>query len=264
MKRPVGTRKNKRMFNQNSPFGQYPPNNPYSPNDPYNPNNSYPQPGFVSPVGPYSRVNRKRRTGCMGCFLVLLVFIGICFGVIFIVAKIQSQPPAIFYQGDLPFNTIDLIIGAVVVILILVLLSRVARMIGGKSLGNRVSGLFVIFGVVAISIGLFWHVFVNPNISMTSTGFLRTTAVDINDGDTIHFRNPANGVTQILCIGVDQHCQPKSGDPSQLDSGLIVQPGQTVSVAFDTDGMYQITSKTTPNMNITINVTTSDSGDSGD
>ena len=42
---------------------------------------------------------------------------------------------------------------------------------------------------------------------------------------------------------------------SQLTPGLVIQPGQSVSIEFDHAGSYYITSKNTPHMNLKIIVT---------
>ncbi len=109
-----------------------------------------------------------------------------------------------------------------------------------------------IFTLLACPLLCFVSLDLRSNIGMTRTGFLLTSAsTHSRSQGTVHFYNPADGITQILCVGMDQHCQPHPGDPPQLDRGLVVQPGQVVNVEFD-GGTYQITSKTTPSMNITI------------
>lgn len=102
-----------------------------------------------------------------------------------------------------------------------------------------------------------WGIFVNPYVSMTRTSFLRPS-VSINTGQTLHLQNPANGVTQILCLGVDQKCQPEDGAPGVLNHGIRLQPGQSVTITFDTDGDYHITSETTPGINLSVDVSTPD------
>jgi hypothetical protein len=127
-------------------------------------------------------------------------------------------------------------------------------------LGLSVVGLIVI-SIVSMYVLLYRYNTANPNIDMTRTGFTRTS-VHINPGEKIHFQNPANGVMQNLCIGVDQHCQPEYVGPP-FYRGLIIRPGQTVDVVFDASNVYSITSTTTPHMNITISVDFPRSGGGG-
>ena len=94
---------------------------------------------------------------------------------------------------------------------------------------------------------------------MTATGFT-STSVQITEGQTLHFQNPANGVPQTLCTGVDQACQAESGAPESLNKGILVLPGQTMAVRFAFGGTYHITSANTPGMNITVIVITVESG----
>lgn len=105
-----------------------------------------------------------------------------------------------------------------------------------------------------------WGILVHPYVSMTRTNFVRTS-VSLNNGETLHLQNPADGVTQTLCIGVDQKCQPENGAPAALNHGIRVLPGQSITIPFDTDGTYHLTSETTPGMNLSIDVSTPD--DSG-
>jgi plastocyanin len=166
-------------------------------------------------------------------------------------------------QGDNPFAVSQLwITGAIVWIIgaLVLFIFRALRLISGKrerpirSLAATFLGLTIFAFFIVL---LIWGSVFNPNIGMTRTSFMRTT-VSIDNGTTVHFHNPADGATQILCVGVNQRCRAGDSDPSQLDRGLVIQPGQTVNVAFYADGTYQITSKTTPNMNLTIDVTTPD------
>jgi hypothetical protein len=102
-----------------------------------------------------------------------------------------------------------------------------------------------------------WSTFVNPYVGMTRTSFLRSS-VSLNTGETLHLQNPADGVTQILCLGVDQKCQPEDGAPDALNHGIRLQPGQSITITFDTNGNYHLTSETTPGMNLSVEVSTPD------
>jgi hypothetical protein len=121
--------------------------------------------------------------------------------------------------------------------------------------------VILIVGIVSIFVLLYRYNTANPNIDMTRTGFTRTS-VHINPGETLHFQNPADGVMQVLCIGVDQRCQPEYVGPP-FYRGLTIRPGQTVDVVFEASNVYSITSTTTPHMNITISVDIPRSGGIG-
>jgi plastocyanin len=134
----------------------------------------------------------------------------------------------------------------------------------GRAFFGRLFSIFFTFAVIAVVVGFFiWSIFINPNVGMTRTSFTRDS-VNINTGSNINFSNPSDGVTQVLCVGTDQDCKTSSDDPPELDKGLTIKPGQTISVTFHNEGTYHITSKTTPYMNITIDVTTPSDDDSGD
>lgn len=91
-------------------------------------------------------------------------------------------------------------------------------------------------------------------IDLTRTGF-SLPVVAIGEGGTVTFDNPSDGVTQTLCLGTNQHCDPYASGPPQLAQGLVLHPGQSVSIVFPGHGAYYITSKTTPHMNLTVYVT---------
>lgn len=246
MKRPARARKNKRILNSNDPYNQNNFKSPYS------------QPDLSTPNSQYSPTNPKKRLGCVGCVVVAGVIVILCAVMaIFssVIGAIQSHPLAIFFQGDFPYGIfgVGILIGVGCILCLVVL-----RRLGIWPRHKRAGLLFIVPLLLGSGAVLFWSLFINPNVGMTRTGFIRSSTVDITVGKTIYFRNPANGVMQILCVGRDQHCQSGQNDPSQLDNGLVIQPGQTVSVTFDTAGMYQITSKTTTHMNITISVNVPD------
>lgn len=107
--------------------------------------------------------------------------------------------------------------------------------------------------VAFIALGELWAGFINPYVSLTSTGFA-ISAVEISTGTPFHLQNPADGVRQVLCLGIDQTCQPQDGAPMVLNQGMQVQPGQIVTFSFDTTGTYHITSKVSPGMNLSVDV----------
>ncbi len=104
-----------------------------------------------------------------------------------------------------------------------------------------------------IAVGWLWSTFINPYVGMTNSSFVRNS-VSISNGETLHMQNPADGVTQIICIGVDQKCLPEKGAPDALNHGIRVQPGQSVTITFATNGDYHITSTTMPGMNLSVDL----------
>jgi hypothetical protein len=146
----------------------------------------------------------------------------------------------------------------IVLVIIVIALTRVFR---GTILGQLLGRLSAVMVGVGIIVFLLWITFLNPHIGMTRTGFT-TSYVSIFTSNKVTFENPANGVTQILCIGSNQQCEPAAtaGGPAQLDQGLVIRPGQSVNVEFDDSGDYYITSKNTPHMNLKVTVNEIDDG----
>jgi hypothetical protein len=210
-----------------------------------------------------TNTRRRRFRGCFGAIVAIVVVFGLFDGLILFIFWIfgaLNSPDSSFFlvQGDNPWSVSQLWIGGAVIWIIgaaIVFLGLKVLSIERKQ-KLAIIGLLVVTVLTLFTAFSIWQGFFNLHVGMTRTGFMRPS-VEITDGSTLSFHNPANGVTQILCVGVDQRCQPETGDPSQLDRGLVIRPGQVVNVEFDTDGTYQITSQTTPHMNITITVTTS-------
>jgi hypothetical protein len=96
-----------------------------------------------------------------------------------------------------------------------------------------------------------------PQANMTSNSFVQRD-VSLGPGSSLVFRNPADGVVQILCIGTNQRCDRDPENtryvPSQLSQGLRIFPGQDIYVTFDMAGDYPITSQSTTNMNLMVHV----------
>ena len=262
MKRPARARKSTTMFNPSDPQSQYPQN---SPNDPYHPDNQY-NPSDLKSL--YPQDNRNQRTRTQGRLVTLLLFwlvtlliIGTCALTNLSVQYFQAQSPAFFFQVQ-ALSVAELLILGGITLGLLIFFGALAKAERRSFVGKLSRGLFFLTILALIGAFLFWTILINPDIGMTRTGFTRTS-VSINTGDAIYFHNLANGATQRICVGVNQHCQPGNSDPAQLDYGLVMQPGQTVSVVFDTEGDYQITSTTTPHMNMTVNVRVSHNGGGG-
>lgn len=226
------------------------PNNPYGPdlNTPSNVGNQY----RYHPSNPAPRSYcRPRSRGFLRFLLFPIVVILFVIGGMFSLGNHPNYAPPSFLE-QLPMPV--LLLGAIGVFIVLMLLQKIFRR---TLLGRLLSGIIGTMMIAIIAVALCWTLFINPYVDMTATTFTRAS-VSINNGGTLHFRNPTNGITQLLCSGINQKCQAEKGAPTALQQGLRVQPGQTIDVNFDADGTYHITSKNTPGMNITIDVSTPD------
>ena len=216
----------------------------------FQPNNPY---GQNQGNSPYNQFRRPRRQGGCLVWLALLVLLGVGGWLIYL--YLQNNPSSVSFLGGFFSSSTFTILGVIGIVLLIVIvaLTRASRgTVLGKLLG-RLSTMMVMVGVVVV---LLWTTFLNPHIGMTRTGFT-TTYVSIFSHNKVTFQDPTDGVTQILCIGTDQQCEklPLVDYPSQLTPGLVIQPGQSVSIEFDHAGSYYITSKNTPHMNLKIIVT---------
>lgn len=215
------------MYQPNNPYGQYQGNNPYN------------QP--------------RRRGGCLAWLAFLLLLAG---GLALAYPHIQNNPAI----GSLSafFSSSAFIVLGVVGVVLLIVVGTLATRLRGTPLGHGLTGLTTLMVWVGIVVFILWRSLLNPQVGMTRTGFT-TTYVSIFDANEVTFQNPSDGVTQVLCVGTDQQCDtylPGLKDyPSQFVQGLVIQPGQSVSIAFDHAGNYYITSKNTPHMNLKIVVT---------
>lgn len=247
------------MSSPSDSSSQSPQNDPYHAGEWYVPNNlgsPYHDSGPSTFDGSSQQTKPKRKSSCLGCVLYVSVPLAIMFACVFSVTElsqaVQSHAPDIFFQGDWPAGGLG---AALFVGVPLLLVTVASKVIAGNRMSARATSaaLFLPFAA-GLSAALFWVFFINPNIGMTRTGFIRSSTIDINQGDTVYFRNPANGVTQILCLGADEQCQSGYALPTKLEHGLVIQPGQTVSVMFPDAGTFPITSTRTPHMNISIDV----------
>lgn len=192
-------------------------------------------------------LNRHPRSHVLwGC----LIFLTLATLVLLLVVKALSLvntpgyfPPVFLQQLPVPlFLTIG--VGPILMIRLVI---GIARRTLGKVMG--VTGALAL--VAFITLGEFWAGFINPYISTTHTGFA-VNAVEISTGTTLHIQNPVDSVTQVLCIGLNQKCQPQDGAPTVLNQGVQVQPGQIVTFTFDTNDTYHITSKGMTDMNLSV------------
>lgn len=202
----------------------------------------------------YPRPSRKPHSrGLWGYLAFLTLVLLLVVGVIFLGDRQNYFPPPLVQQ--LSVHVFFLIgIGAMIVLALLLGIFR------HTPLRKPLIWIMGLLLLTFIAVGWLWSTFINPYVGITRTSFVRNS-VSISNGETLHFQNPADGVTQILCIGIDQKCQPEDGAPDALNHGIRVQPGQRVTITFDTNGKYHITSETTPGMNLSVDVSTPD--DSG-
>ncbi len=197
----------------------------------------------------YPRPSRKPRSRVLwGGLAFLALVLLLVMGVNSVGDRPNYFPPALAQQ--LPAQVFFLI-GVGTILVLALLLGIFRRTSLRKPLGWTVGLVLLALVVVA----MLWNAFINPYVSMTHTSFLRNS-VSLSNGETLHLQNPADGVTQILCLGVDRKCQPENGAPGMLNHGIRVQPGQSVTIIFDTDGTYHLTSETTPGMNLSVDVST--------
>ncbi len=109
--------------------------------------------------------------------------------------------------------------------------------------------------IVAIALVIFFYLQFHkaPEMDLTSTGF-SLSAIEINEGETIHFVNQSN-VTQVLCLGQDATCDAGAVAPKALKTpGIQLKPGAAIDVAFEQYGIYNITSTNVKGINLNITV----------
>ena len=90
-------------------------------------------------------------------------------------------------------------------------------------------------------------------MDLTAKGF-SLSAVEINEGETIHFVNQSK-VTQVLCLGQDATCDANAVAPRALKTpGIQLKPGAAIDVAFEQFGTYNITSTNVKGINLKVTV----------
>jgi plastocyanin len=233
-------RKFKTMYDQNNPFPQYNPN-----------------------AYPAYRPRRRRRIGCtIGLVLLLMLVLLTLLGAFVYQRFLGRLVPFYinpFLAGALMAGIVSVCIFSVIGFAVLNWFrSRMGAMgtIRPRSRGGRLGGclfsLIMVGGVIALIV--YGITLMYPEVDMTGIGFVQTS-VNASSGANVRFVNPSNGVEQVLCVGSGQRCLSDSGAPVALNGqGLRIEPGQTVTVVFDNTGDYQVISKTTANMNMTIHI----------
>jgi len=116
--------------------------------------------------------------------------------------------------------------------------------------------LFIMAFVTIIVIYLISHK--PPEVDVMTTGFVPHT-IEIPEGETIRFVNQSSTITQSLCLGSNQRCDPNLLLPRGLVSpGVQIPPDQSKDVVFDTYGTFSITSTAAPGINLTVTVDAAD------
>ena len=112
--------------------------------------------------------------------------------------------------------------------------------------------LFVIaFAIVIVAYESFHK---PPEVDVMSNGF-SPKKLEITEGQTIHFVNYSSSITQVVCLGTNNRCDPYAALPRGLKSpGIRMAPGQTKDVVFDFYGTFHVTSSIGSGMNLTITV----------
>lgn len=112
--------------------------------------------------------------------------------------------------------------------------------------------LFVISFTIVITAYESFHK--PPEVNVMLNGFAPNN-LEIPEGQTVHFVNRSSSITQIICLGTNNHCDPYAALPRGLKSpGIRITPGQTKDVVFDFYGTFHVTSLTGSGMNLTVTV----------
>lgn len=87
------------------------------------------------------------------------------------------------------------------------------------------------------------------------TNFVQTS-VTITAGQAVHFVDPqSSGGAHNICVGTSGQCDTSGKGPSALQKpGMMLSPGDTKDVTFDTAGTYTITCTFHPSMLLTVTV----------
>lgn len=90
-------------------------------------------------------------------------------------------------------------------------------------------------------------------VTMTQNGFAQTS-VTVKEGQTVDFANDPSGYERTLCIGQNGTCQQGARGPSNLTQGggMLLRPGASKDVTFDTPGTYHLTSANQGAINLTV------------
>ena len=93
-----------------------------------------------------------------------------------------------------------------------------------------------------------------PEVDVMSNGFT-PQSLEIPEGQTVHFVNRSTTITEVICLGTNNHCDPYAALPRGLKSpGVRIAPDQAKDVLFDFYGTFHVTSITGSGMNLTVTV----------
>ena len=126
---------------------------------------------------------------------------------------------------------------------------------------KRTKVLFTIIGIpllfvisFAIVIAAYESFHKPPEVDVMSNGFSLKN-LEIPEGQTVHFVNRSSTITQVICLGTNDHCDPYAVLPRGLKSpGIRIAPGQSKDVVFDFYGTFHVTSLMGSGMNLTVTV----------
>jgi plastocyanin len=92
-------------------------------------------------------------------------------------------------------------------------------------------------------------------IDVTATDFVQHT-LTVKRGSAVAFVVRLDSGPHILCLGKNGHCDPTLPGPLELrqDGGFSVDAGQTLTLDFESPGIYPITCSIYPSMNVVITV----------
>ena len=116
--------------------------------------------------------------------------------------------------------------------------------------------LFVI--AFALVIAAYENFHKPPEVDLMSNSFV-PKQLEITEGQTIHFVNRSSSITEVLCLGTNNRCDPNAVLPRGLKSpGIRIAPGQAKDVVFDFYGTFHVTGILGSGMNLTITVDSAD------
>ena len=129
------------------------------------------------------------------------------------------------------------------------------------NVSKRTKVLFSIIGIPLLFVIAFALVIVAyesfhkpPEVDVMSNAF-SPQKLEITEGQTIHFVNRSSSITQVICLGTNNRCDPYAALLRGLKSpGVRIAPGQAKDVVFDFYGTFHVTSTTGSGMNLTVTV----------
>jgi plastocyanin len=85
----------------------------------------------------------------------------------------------------------------------------------------------------------------------------KNTSVTVKAGAPVKFIDDADGATHILVMGTNGAWTKTDGSPDQLNNatGITINPGQEIDIAFPTAGTYTVTCTIHQSMLLTVTVT---------